>query len=185
MRRSARRRRCSPRSRCCGGTPRPPRPRSMDALGGVLCRCTGYRAIVDGGRDAALRRRGAEPPAGGAVGRRLPRLDGARKLSGAEIFGADEWPADALRRAGGALAASRTRVSRSAISRLSSPPIPASSPSSPRSDVPGREPLRRDRRLRRPAGARRRRRALSRRGGGAGRRRGRGDAGARPRALSP
>ena len=33
---------------------------------------------------------------GGAVGRRLPRLDGARKLSGAEIYGADEWPADAL-----------------------------------------------------------------------------------------
>ena len=31
-----------------------------------------------------------------AVGRRVPRLDGVRKLSGAEIFGADEWPAEAL-----------------------------------------------------------------------------------------
>ena len=33
---------------------------------------------------------------GAAVGRRVPRLDGVRKLSGAEIFGADEWPAEAL-----------------------------------------------------------------------------------------
>ena len=30
------------------------------------------------------------------MGRRVPRLDGVRKLSGAEIFGADEWPAEAL-----------------------------------------------------------------------------------------
>ena len=38
----------------------------------------------------------AELPVGAAVGRRVPRLDGVRKISGAEIFGADEWPADAL-----------------------------------------------------------------------------------------
>ena len=29
---------------------------------------------------------------GGAVGARLPRLDGSRKLDGSEIFGADAWP---------------------------------------------------------------------------------------------
>jgi aldehyde oxidoreductase len=64
----------------------------------VLCRCTGYRAILDAVKEA--HRFGArdvpESPVGDAVGRRIPRLDGARKLSGAEIFGADEWPAEAL-----------------------------------------------------------------------------------------
>ncbi len=73
--------------------PSPSESDIRDALGGVLCRCTGYRAIVE-----AVAR--AFAPAvtreSGAVGRRLPRLDGARKLSGAEIYGADEWPADAL-----------------------------------------------------------------------------------------
>jgi CO/xanthine dehydrogenase Mo-binding subunit/aerobic-type carbon monoxide dehydrogenase small subunit (CoxS/CutS family) len=72
--------------------PRPTESHIMDALGGVLCRCTGYRAIV-----AAVAGVWAPQAAQtGAVGRRLPRLDGARKLSGAEIYGADEWPADAL-----------------------------------------------------------------------------------------
>ena len=69
----------------------------MDAIGGVLCRCTGYRKIV-----AAILEAGApsapsvSPPAGEAVGQRLVRLDGKRKVDGSEIFGADEWPADSL-----------------------------------------------------------------------------------------
>ena len=37
-----------------------------------------------------------ELPTEAAVGRRIPRIDGVRKLSGAEIFGADEWPPEAL-----------------------------------------------------------------------------------------
>ena len=64
----------------------------------MLCRCTGYRAILDAVKDAhlfgAAMSRSCLTEA--AVGRRIPRIDGVRKLSGAEIFGADEWPAEAL-----------------------------------------------------------------------------------------
>lgn len=78
--------------------PEPDESETQDALGGVLCRCTGYRKIIDAVR--AAHRFEADAPADlppeRAVGRRLARLDGARKISGADIFGADEWPADAL-----------------------------------------------------------------------------------------
>jgi CO/xanthine dehydrogenase Mo-binding subunit/aerobic-type carbon monoxide dehydrogenase small subunit (CoxS/CutS family) len=76
----------------------PSEAQTMEALGGVLCRCTGYRKIIEAVM-SAHRFDGTvvvEAPIGGAVGKRLARLDGAKKLSGAEIFGADEWPADAL-----------------------------------------------------------------------------------------
>ena len=67
-------------------TPRPSEAEVADALGGVLCRCTGYRKIIA----AVLRRRHAAapapgPPAGGrASARRLPRLDGRAKVDGSE-----------------------------------------------------------------------------------------------------
>jgi aldehyde oxidoreductase len=69
----------------------------MDAIGGVLCRCTGYRkiiaAILDASSTSELH---CSVAAGEAVGKRLVRLDGERKVQGKEIFGADECPAGAL-----------------------------------------------------------------------------------------
>src|SRR6202453_2749057 len=76
---------------------RPSEEAVQNALAGVLCRCTGYRAIIDAVRDVRnLSTRHTTEPVGAAVGRRVPRLDGVRKLSGEEIFGADEWPSEAL-----------------------------------------------------------------------------------------
>jgi aldehyde oxidoreductase len=79
----------------------------IDAIGGVLCRCTGYRKIIAAILDAAVKNAGVEdtasaapttisPAAGAAVGKRLVRLDGKQKVDGSEIFGADETPAKAL-----------------------------------------------------------------------------------------
>jgi CO/xanthine dehydrogenase Mo-binding subunit/aerobic-type carbon monoxide dehydrogenase small subunit (CoxS/CutS family) len=69
----------------------------MDAIGGVLCRCTGYRKIIDAVLDAASKCEPRFPsPKAQAVGERLVRLDGLRKVQGTEIFGADEFPPGAL-----------------------------------------------------------------------------------------
>ncbi len=79
--------------------PRPSEAETKDALGGVLCRCTGYRKIIAAVMEAwrhhgELDRR--LPAAGKAVGAATVRLDGVPKVTGEEQFGADGFPADAL-----------------------------------------------------------------------------------------
>ncbi len=77
--------------------PKPTETEVMDALGGVLCRCTGYRKIMSAVMGAATQEAAfPETESGGLVGKRLARLDGTRKVLGTDIFGADEWPADSL-----------------------------------------------------------------------------------------
>jgi aldehyde oxidoreductase len=77
--------------------PAPTETEVMDALGGVLCRCTGYRKIIRAVMEAT-QPRPLPPPASDAnpVGQRLVRLDGQRKVSGQDIYGADEWPEGCL-----------------------------------------------------------------------------------------
>jgi CO/xanthine dehydrogenase Mo-binding subunit/aerobic-type carbon monoxide dehydrogenase small subunit (CoxS/CutS family) len=77
-----------------GRAPQPSRQAIETALGGVLCRCTGYRQVVKAvARDLEITPAlAANSP---AVGARIAKLDGRRKVDGSEVFGADAIPADA------------------------------------------------------------------------------------------
>ena len=102
------------------GRPRPPtEPEVLDALGGVLCRCTGYRKIVQAvlaatngvssaSQDADPMQPADDDLAGVSsaardasarryMGRRLPSVDGPGKVTGQALFGADGAPDGALR----------------------------------------------------------------------------------------
>ncbi len=75
--------------------PRPSRDEVQDALGGVLCRCTGYAKIIDAVMDAA----NAAPAVvnlPGRVGDRIRHVDGPPKVTGETVYGADSMPEDAV-----------------------------------------------------------------------------------------
>ncbi len=77
--------------------PNPTRAEAEDALGGVLCRCTGYAKIIDAVCDAAVKdAEPLRPAAGKAIGASIERLDGRPKVMGTEIYGADRTFPDAL-----------------------------------------------------------------------------------------
>jgi len=78
-------------------------PRATDSeiesgLAGVLCRCTGYIKIFEAVKFVRDGYQSERSPAktGGAVGARLVRIDGAAKVDGSELFGADVAPSGAL-----------------------------------------------------------------------------------------
>ena len=73
-------------------TPAPSTTQVQDALGGVLCRCTGYRKIIDAVRGVTPMAQAAE----GQVGDAIRKLDSAPKVSGHEAFGDDVAPAGTL-----------------------------------------------------------------------------------------
>lgn len=80
-----------------GARSEPTEAEVMDAIGGVLCRCTGYRKIVE----AILDARGevampSLPDSSEVVGKPTLKVDGLDKVVGLESYGADAIPADAL-----------------------------------------------------------------------------------------
>lgn len=71
--------------------PKPDETQIQEALGGVLCRCTGYRKIIDAVADVPATLKGD-----GTVGSSIRKLDGWAKVSGTEAFGDDVAPQGTL-----------------------------------------------------------------------------------------
>ena len=68
--------------------PEPSEVQVMDALGGVLCRCTGYRKIIDAVRNVPA----VAVEATGHVGEAIQHLDGTDKISAQVEYGDDVAP---------------------------------------------------------------------------------------------
>ena len=77
-----------------------PKPKDIeDVLGGVLCRCTGYKKILESVMavtSGEYKRTKKITCSNTAVGSRINRLDGAPKVTGEEVFGADKFPEETL-----------------------------------------------------------------------------------------
>ena len=146
--------------------PEPSEEEVRDALGGVLCRCTGYRKIIGAVMNAS--RQGAAldrrlPASGQAIGASPIRLDGMPKVTGSDSFRRRQL---SRRRT---LGAGRPVAAPSRIVRVRRPgrlrrPASGHCRRVHRGRHPGPQPLRHHPRLRRPAGAGRRQRSLPRRG---------------------
>ena len=73
-------------------TPTPTEDQVKDALGGVLCRCTGYRKIIDAVMGAPALAQSSD----GSIGQSMRHVDGDDKVSGRQLFGDDVAPAGTL-----------------------------------------------------------------------------------------
>jgi len=93
---------CSPAMLVCAQnlldkTPHPDRQQVEDALGGVLCRCTGYQKIIDAVLHASdFSGADVRPVAGENVGSPIRHLDGQSKVTGQLAYGADIVPENAV-----------------------------------------------------------------------------------------
>lgn len=80
-----------------GENPTPTPDEVERALGGVLCRCTGYRPIIEAVVDYSVELDDDTPvPVGKAVGTSIIRVDGPERVSGRAVYGADAIPREAL-----------------------------------------------------------------------------------------
>ena len=77
--------------------PTPNKQEIEEALSGVLCRCTGYQKIITAILNVnSCDEEETSPLPGKSVGKRIPRIDGLKKVLGTEVFGADYWPENSL-----------------------------------------------------------------------------------------
>ncbi len=77
--------------------PTPTSSEVEDALGGVLCRCTGYQKIIDAVVNTHnFVDNATQPDTGKSIGSPIPHLDGVPKVNGELTYGADSFPVDTL-----------------------------------------------------------------------------------------